>query len=416
MARLEGNSISREMDYHRGRMDELSWWIEGHALSQSNAAPEQPDLTADLLRRIHEEIVERLRELKAAGKETGRRLAEELKSGDVSTVEQRKAEFREINREFSDLEERRNTVFQSWQERMIEDGLIERLGSRKRFFWLEKSVVILTLVVLLVLGREMLWKPSQGELILLFAIDLACCSVFWVEFFLRRAAAEEKRWFFRHNWIDLLSAVPMPPPALVQALPWQMIRLGRILRLFRLLRVLRLARAMVLLWRGMERLGRVTDVPLMTKSLRWLVVIWAVGGMVLLFEDGARNSDSDPIRPEAAAQAITDPVASGQAGETLGTSSNPGGDPEKTINLGDWGDRLWWSATTVVTGGYADLHDPRRPVSRIFTAGLVLSGIIVVGVFTATLTSVYLGEESQAVRRGQEEVKEALKRLMETRA
>jgi hypothetical protein len=259
----------------------------------------------------------------------------------------------------------------------------------------------------------MLGEPGQGELILLFAIDLICCSVFWVEYFLRRAAAEDKRWFDRRNWIDLLSAVPMPPAGLIQALPWQMIRLGRVLRLFRLLRVLRLARAMVLLWRGMERLGRVTDVPLMTKSLRWLVVIWAVGGVVLHFELVTTNPDSDRVPSETAAQAITDPVASGQAGDTPGTSISRELDPERTIDLESWGDRLWWSATTVVTGGYADLHDPRRPLSRLFTAGLVLSGIIVVGVFTATLTSVYLGEESQEVRRGQEEVKETLKRLME---
>ena len=74
----------------------------------------------------------------------------------MSTVERRKSEFREMNRDFCELEDERKTIYGHLQERIIEDGLIDRLGSRQRFFWLEKIVVVLTIAVLLVMGREML--------------------------------------------------------------------------------------------------------------------------------------------------------------------------------------------------------------------------------------------------------------------
>ncbi len=49
---------------------------------------------------------------------------------------------------------------------------------------------------------------------------------------------------------------------------------------------------------------------------------------------------------------------------------------------------LWWSFTTLVTGGYADIHDPQTGLGKILTVFLVITGMVLVGVFTATLTSV----------------------------
>jgi peptidoglycan hydrolase CwlO-like protein len=54
---------------------------------------------------------------------------------------------------------------------------------------------------------------------------------------------------------------------------------------------------------------------------------------------------------------------------------------------------LWWSFTTLVTGGYADIHDPETGLGKILTVLLVLTGMILVGVFTATLTSVLVSDD-----------------------
>jgi voltage-gated potassium channel len=54
---------------------------------------------------------------------------------------------------------------------------------------------------------------------------------------------------------------------------------------------------------------------------------------------------------------------------------------------------LWWSFTTVVTGGFADIHNPETMAGKVLTVVLVILGMVLVGIFTATLTSVMVGDE-----------------------
>ena len=72
---------------------------------------------------------------------------------------------------------------------------------------------------------------------------------------------------------------------------------------------------------------------------------------------------------------------------------------------------LWWSFTTVVTGGFADIHNPLTTVGRLLTMMLVITGMILVGVFTATLTSLYVGEESEEMQRHQDAMNDRLDRV-----
>ena len=72
---------------------------------------------------------------------------------------------------------------------------------------------------------------------------------------------------------------------------------------------------------------------------------------------------------------------------------------------------MWWSFTTVVTGGFGDIHIPITIVGRILTVVLIITGMILVGVFTATLTSLYVGEESEELQRYQEDMNARLDRI-----
>lgn len=55
-------------------------------------------------------------------------------------------------------------------------------------------------------------------------------------------------------------------------------------------------------------------------------------------------------------------------------------------NIGGFADALWWSMTTVTTVGYGD-HFPVTTTGRVVAGGLMLAGIALLGVVTASLAS-----------------------------
>lgn len=55
-------------------------------------------------------------------------------------------------------------------------------------------------------------------------------------------------------------------------------------------------------------------------------------------------------------------------------------------NIETFGEALWWSFVTVTTVGYGD-YTPVTPVGRLIAVGLMIGGIALLGVVTATLAS-----------------------------
>jgi len=51
-----------------------------------------------------------------------------------------------------------------------------------------------------------------------------------------------------------------------------------------------------------------------------------------------------------------------------------------------FGDALWWAITTITTVGYGDMY-PVTPLGRMVAAALMMSGIAVLGVVTASIAS-----------------------------
>ena len=130
-----------------------------------------------------------------------------------------------------------------------------------------------------------------------------------------------------------------------------------------------------MLWRGMDKLQDAMDVKLMKRSLKWGVVVMVIGGIAVYYAESALVSGDNDVK-------------------TLG-----GG--------------MWWSFTTVVTGGFGDIHNPITIVGRLLTVVLIITGMILVGVFTATLTSLYVGEESEELQRYQEDMNARLDKIEE---
>ena len=80
-------------------------------------------------------------------------------------------------------------------------------------------------------------------------------------------------------------------------------------------------------------------------------------------------------------------------------------------NIENLGDSLWWALTTVTTVGYGDQY-PVTDRGRVVAAALMLCGIALIGMVTATLAT-YLVE---AVRDDREAVSERAQILAEIAA
>ena len=153
-------------------------------------------------------------------------------------------------------------------------------------------------------------------------VTWAAWAAFALDYVVRLALSRRRLAFVRANLLDLA----------VIALP--------------LLRPLRLLRLLVLL-SAINRHART--------SLRGRVIVYAAGTTVLvLFVSSLSMLDAERGAEGA--------------------------------NIIDYGDAIWWAATTVTTVGYGDRF-PTTGTGRLIATGLMLGGIALLGVVTATLAS-----------------------------
>jgi voltage-gated potassium channel len=204
-----------------------------------------------------------------------------------------------------------------------------------------------------------------------FYFDTFCCTIFMADFYIRYRQAEDKQWYWRHHWIDFVTSIPIPPLALLENATF--VRYGRTLRLVRVIRLFRLGRAFRILfffWRGMDKLTEVLDIKLMKKSIRGLILAILIGAFIIQYFEG-----------------------------------------EKDPSVSSLAQSVWWSFTTVVTGGFGDIYNPESGAGRILTVMLIMAGMVVVGVFTATLTSLYVEEGTEELQMMQKTLEEKFSEL-----
>ena len=192
---------------------------------------------------------------------------------------------------------------------------------------------------------------AVGKLWLFWIIDVICCTIFMINFFFEHTLAASKKWYWKRNWIDFITSIPLPPVQVIAASgQLEFVRLGRLLRAMRILRALRVFRVAMFFWRGMDHLSSTLDVRLLKRSLLYGLLSLVFGACIFM---GLERMES---------------------------------------GSGFWAS-LWWSFTTLVTGGYADIHNPQTASGKILTVFLVITGMVLVGVFTATLTSILVNDE-----------------------
>lgn len=264
------------------------------------------------------------------------------------SIERLSENWEELSQHLRDIE---NAIL----ENQLQERLIKIFGGRRLYFLFEGIVFIAILAVIGIVLFELTVPLSQGNLVLVLRIETYISLFLLAEFFFRMSVSPNKSWYFRRFWIDFVASLPL------SILHFgRLIRVTRFVRLLRLLRLGSTLRTVTYVFRGLDKLAQTFQLNLLKRSLFITTLLLLFGAFSISTLEVPFNSDFQ-----------------------------------------QWRESFWWSFTTVVTGGFADLHNPETILGRVITMGLVLVGFVITGIFTASLTSVLIGDDSSRIERNQ---------------
>ena len=324
----------------------------------------------ETLRSMYETYSYKLKELLDELKIMEKNQKENLDAHDGLQAENLRIKAKKVQSQFNEIEDEKARIWKVLQECILKERLIARFGSSWLVNLKETFIMVLIVFVLSLLFYDLTHPNLSLEIKrLFFFIDTGCCIIFLTNFFYELRLADSKKWYWKSHIIDFVTSIPFPADLRIFR-TGRLLRLVRLVRLARLARLLRLFRIIFFFLRGMDQLSDVLDVKLMKKSFFYAMIVLISGGVIIYFaERGAGNSVSN-------------------------------------VN-----DSIWWSFTTLVTGGFADIHNPLTATGRILTVILIIAGMILVGVFTATLTSILVGNESEEINSLKDEINNKMNKL-----
>jgi hypothetical protein len=333
------------------------------------------NLSIDKLQEMLKAIAEQLEQLTERARKSEQMVIDLLERSDPDALRKARNEAGKLRAQNESLEDLQAKLNKNIQRRQLRENMAKAIGSVRLLNCLETFILTLIVFVLGLLvydfsGPADELRPSWLTGNNIFLIDLVCCAIFMSEFIFRLRCADSKKYVWRNHWIDFVTSIPIPGEAQLARFG-RAARLGRFARLLRLLRFLRFLRLFFMLWRGMDKLQDVIDVKMMKRTIRWAAVVTLLGAIVMYKLEGAMIVENGIESP------------------------NPVGNLLLAV---------WWSFTTVATGGFGDIHNPISINGQILTAILVITGMVLIGVFTATLTSLFVGEQSEEIERLQDDL------------
>ena len=294
-----------------------------------------------------------------------------------------KVEARKIQKSYNDAEADKEKIWKVLQNRILHDNLVKQFGDAK---WVSRKETFIMFLIIFVLGLLMYDIMNPGlpasTKRTLYYLDFFACIIFLSNFFYELRFADSKAWYWKSHIIDFITSIPLPD---LQAMRFG--RMLRLTRLTRLVRILRVLRAIAFFWRGAKHLEHLKDtkdmemdleqgdvqlpkvfnLKLVKGTIKYGSIILVSGAVLIYFAE--------------------------QDTSTVGV---------ETIS-----DSMWWSFTTLLTGGFSDLHNPKSVLGKGLTAILVITGITMVSLFTAAVTSMMMSGDSDMLK----EVKKDMTKL-----
>jgi len=313
------------------------------------------DCTVDALQQMRHALIAEMERMQKKLKTLDDQFLKTINAGMPLKAEETREDIERLSNQWDKMNKHLQEIDHALQERTLRDRLIATLGGERSLLLLDALIFSLIILVIGLTIIEILIPLPLEILSLFITIDTVVCFILIGDFFLRMRLAEDRGWYFRRYWIDLVASIPF-----YEFLRFgRLLRLARFARLFRLLRLTRAMRVLLFSFRGLNKLTQTFQVNLLKRAVLIAAALLIVGAVSISLLEASLNGPPD--------------VSEG----------------------------LWWSFTTVVTGGFADLYNPSTFSGRLLTVGLVLLGLTVTGIFTASLTSVLVEDESQRLERNQ---------------
>lgn len=336
----------RELESHRIEVEEIRRNARHWRLM---------DCSIETLERMRHALVNELESLEEALASENQQFLFYIEQARPLETETSRENLDRISTEWEGLRKHLRDIDNAILERHLRMRLEKLLGGLTGYYILEATVFLAILVVIVLTIVELTVPLSPSVIQVILSIDTAISLFLLGDFFLRLYLSEDRRWYIGRYWIDFVSSIPL------SILHFgRLVRIARFARLLRLLRLTRALRVLLFAFRGVDKLGRTFQLNLLKRSLIIAAALLAFGALTITALEGSRE----------------------QSLQSLNES-------------------FWWSFTTVVTGGFADLYNPTTATGRLVTVGLVLLGLVVTGIFTASLTSVLVEDESARISHNQ---------------
>lgn len=210
----------------------------------------------------------------------------------------------------------------------------------------ELIIILLAFVAVTITLLDLAEKISIDNNDTYYYIDLIILIIFTIDYLIRITLAENKKKFFKENIFDLIAIIPFNSI-------FRIFRTFRLLRIVKVIKIFRLVRFIALF----KKLGSKLRIFLNTNGFIYVSFI----------------TFSAVILGAFAIYII-----------------------EKGKTIKSFGDALWWSCVTISTVGYGDIS-PSTTGGRIVAVLLMFLGIGFIGMFTGTIATFFIKENSNKI-------------------